>query len=141
MSFVILIGVGAMLLMLPFAHRGELTIIDALFTSTSAVCVTGLIVKDTPVDFTTFGHAIILTLIQIGGIGYMTAVTFMAIMRRKKLTYRDRLILKESLNYPGMNGIFRFLKIVFASIILIELAGTLILTLRFWGDMPFGDAL
>lgn len=141
MSFVILIGVGAFMLMLPFAHRGELSLIDALFTATSAVCVTGLIVKDTPVDFTTFGHAIILILIQIGGIGYMTAVTFMAIMRRKKLTYRDRLILKESLNYPGMAGIFRFLKIVFASIILIELAGTLILTLRFWGDMPFGDAL
>lgn len=130
-----------MLLMLPFAHNGDLTLIDAIFTATSAVCVTGLIVKDTPVDFTTFGHAIILSLIQIGGIGYMTAVTFMAIMRRKKLTYRDRLILKESLNYPGMAGIYRFLKIVFASIILIELAGTLILTLRFWADMPFAQAL
>lgn len=127
--------------MLPFAHNGQLSFIDAVFTATSAVCVTGLIVKDTPVDFTTFGHAIILTLIQIGGIGYMTAVTFMAIMRRKKLTYRDRLILKESLNYPGMAGIYRFLKIVFASIILIEIVGTLILTLRFWADMPFGDAL
>ncbi|MCX6061960.1 MAG: TrkH family potassium uptake protein [Campylobacterales bacterium] len=141
MSFVILIGVGAMFLMLPFAHRGELSLIDALFTSTSAVCVTGLIVKDTPVDFTTFGHVIILSLIQIGGLGYMTAVTFLAIMRRKKLTYRDRLILKESLNHPGMNGIFRFLKIVFASIIIIELSGALILTLRFWSDMPLGNAL
>ncbi len=141
MSFVILIGVGASLLMLPFAHNGELSFIDAIFTATSAVCVTGLIVKDTPVDFTTFGHAIILALIQIGGIGYMTAVTFMAIMRRKKLTYRDRLILKESLNYLGMAGIFRFLKIVFASIVIIELAGTLILSLRFWADMTLGNAL
>jgi len=127
--------------MLPFAHRGELSLIDALFTSTSAVCVTGLIVKDTPVDFTTFGHVIILSLIQIGGLGYMTAVTFLAIMRRKKLTYRDRLILKESLNHPGMDGIFRFLKIVFASIIIIEVSGALILTLRFWADMPLGNAL
>lgn len=141
MSFVILIGAGAMFLMLPFAHRGELSLIDALFTSTSAVCVTGLIVKDTPVDFTTFGHVIILSLIQIGGLGYMTAVTFLAIMRRKKLTYRDRLILKESLNHPGMDGIFRFLKIVFASIIIIEVSGALILTLRFWADMPLGNAL
>lgn len=130
-----------MMLMLPFAHRGELTIIDALFTSTSAVCVTGLIVKDTPVDFTTFGHVIILSLIQIGGLGYMTAVTFLAIMRRKRLTYRDRLILKESLNHPGMAGIYRFLKIVFASIIIIEVIGALILTLRFWADMPFTHAL
>ncbi len=141
MSFVILIGVGAFLLMLPFAHNGELSLIDAIFTSTSAVCVTGLIVKDTPVDFTSFGHVIILSLIQIGGIGYMTAVTFMALMRRKKLTYRDRLILKESLNYPGMSGIFRFLKIVFASIIIIEMVGAIILSLRFWADMPFGNAL
>lgn len=141
MSFVILIGVGALLLMLPFAHTGHLSLIDALFTATSAVCVTGLIVKDTPVDFTTFGHVIILSLIQIGGLGYMTAVTFMALMRRKKLGYRDRLILKESLNHPGMSGIFRFLKIVFASIIIIELSGAVILSLRFWADMPMGDAL
>jgi len=141
MSFVILIGIGAFMLMLPFAHNGQLSLVDALFTATSAVCVTGLIVKDTPVDFTSFGHVIILSLIQIGGIGYMTAVTFMALMRRKKLTYRDRLILKESLNYPGMSGIFRFLKIVFASIIIIEVVGAIILSLRFWADMPFGKAL
>ena len=140
LSFVILIGIGTFLLMLPFSHNGELTIIDALFTATSAVCVTGLIVKDTLVDFTSFGHIVILSLIQIGGLGYMTAVTFLAIMRRKKLGYRDRLILKESLNYPGMSGIFRFLKIVFASIIIIELTGALILTLRFWVDMPFAQA-
>ncbi len=127
--------------MLPFAHNGDLRFVDAIFTATSAVCVTGLIVKDTPVDFTGFGHVIILALIQIGGIGYMTAVTFMAIMRGKRLTYRDRLILKESLNYPGMSGIFRFLKIVFATIIFIELTGTIILALRFWADMPFLDAL
>jgi len=141
MSFVILIGVGAFMLMLPFAHNGELSLVDALFTATSAVCVTGLIVKDTPVDFTSFGHIVILSLIQIGGIGYMTAVTFMALMRRKKLTYRDRLILKESLNYPGMSGIFRFLKIVFASIVIIEVVGAIILSLRFWADMPLDKAL
>lgn len=141
MSFVILIGVGAFMLMLPFAHNGQLSLVDALFTATSAVCVTGLIVKDTPVDFTSFGHIIILSLIQIGGIGYMTAVTFMALMRRKKLTYRDRLILKESLNYPGMSGIFRFLKIVFASIVIIEIIGAIILSMRFWADMPLDKAL
>ncbi|MDQ1245312.1 MAG: trk/ktr system potassium uptake protein [Campylobacterota bacterium] len=141
MSFVILIGVGAFLLMLPFAHNGELSVIDAIFTATSAVCVTGLIVKDTPVDFTSFGHVVILSLIQIGGLGYMTAVTFLAIMRGKKLGYRDRLILKESLNYPGMSGIFRFLKIVFASIVIIEISGAVILSLRFLIDMPLDDAI
>jgi len=127
--------------MMPFAHNGELRFIDALFTSTSAVCVTGLIVKDTPVDFTGAGHAVILSLIQIGGLGYMTAVTFMAVMRKQKISHRDRLILKESLNHPGMDGLVRFIKIVFASIILIEAAGMVILTLRFWADMPLGQAV
>nr|WP_281047861.1 TrkH family potassium uptake protein [Sulfuricurvum kujiense] len=132
---------GALLLSLPFAHNGELRFVDAVFTATSAVCVTGLIVKDTPVDFTPFGHVVILSLIQIGGLGYMTAVTFMAVMRKQKIGHRDRLILKESLNHPGMDGLVRFLKIVFASIIIIEAVGMLILTLRFWVDMPFGKAV
>ena len=113
---------------------------DALFTSTSAVCVTGLIVKDTPVDFTSFGHIVILLLIQIGGLGYMTAVTFMAVMRRQKVGHRDRLILQESLNYPGMDGLVRFLKIVFSTIFIIEVIGMVILTLRFWVDMPLDRA-
>lgn len=130
-----------MLLSLPFAHNGELRFVDAVFTATSAVCVTGLIVKDTPVDFTSFGQLVILSLIQIGGLGYMTAVTFMAVIRKQKIGHRDRLILKESLNHPGMDGLVRFLKIVFASIIIIEAAGMLILTLRFWVDMPFGKAM
>ncbi|MCI4405928.1 MAG: potassium transporter [Sulfuricurvum sp.] len=140
-SFVAVVFIGALLLMLPLAHNGHLRFIDAVFTATSAVCVTGLIVKDTPVDFTLFGQAIILTLIQLGGLGYMTAVTFMAVMRKQKIGHRDRLILKESLNYPGMDGLVRFLKIVFTSIIIIEAVGMVILTLRFWADMPFGKAL
>lgn len=139
-SFLGLITFGALLLMMPFAHNGELRFIDALFTSTSAVCVTGLIVKDTPVDFTPFGHVVILLLIQIGGLGYMTAVTFLAIMRRQKLGHRDRLILKESLNHPGMDGLVRFLKIVFMSIFIIEVIGMAILTVRFWADMPLESA-
>jgi trk system potassium uptake protein TrkH len=131
---------GTILLSLPIAHNGELRFIDALFTATSAVCVTGLIVKDTPIDFTSFGHVIILSLIQIGGLGYMTAVTFMAVIRKQKINHRDRLILKESLNHPGMDGLVRFIKIVFASIVLIEAVGMVILTLRFWVDMPLDKA-
>ncbi|MDD3061028.1 MAG: TrkH family potassium uptake protein [Sulfurimonas sp.] len=128
-------------LMMPFSHHGELRFIDAFFTSTSAVCVTGLIVKDTPIDFTSTGQLIIMLLIQIGGLGYMTAVTFLAVMRHKKIGHRDRLILQESLNHPGMDGIVRFLKIVFSSIFIIEVLGIIILTLRFWMDMPIEKAL
>ncbi|MDY0195121.1 MAG: TrkH family potassium uptake protein [Sulfurovaceae bacterium] len=141
MSFIALIVFGSALLMLPFAHNGELRVVDALFTSTSAVCVTGLIVKDTAGDFTLFGQFIIMLLIQIGGLGYMTAVTFLTVIRRQKIAHRDRMLLQESLNYPGMEGLVRFLKIVVASIALIEISGIVILTLRFWADMPFGKAL
>lgn len=139
-SFIALIVFGALILSLPFAHNGELRFMDAVFTSTSAVCVTGLIVKDTAVDFTAFGQVVILVLIQIGGLGYMTAVTFLAVMRRQKLGHRDRLILQESLNYPGMDGLVRFLKIVFSTIFIIELVGIVVLTLRFWVDMPLDRA-
>lgn len=127
-------------MLFPFSHNGDLRFIDALFTSTSAVCVTGLIVKDTPIDFTPIGQVIIMLLIQIGGLGYMTAVTFLAVVRRQKIGHRDRLILQESLNYPGMDGLVRFLKIVFTSIFVIEVIGMIILTLRFWIDMPIEKA-
>jgi len=127
--------------MLPIAHKGDLSLIDALFTSTSAVCVTGLIVKDTAADFTIFGQTIILILIQIGGLGYMTAVTFLAIVSKQKLSHRDRVLLKESLNYPDLKGLVRFLKIVFASIVLIEIGGATILAARFANDMPLDKAV
>lgn len=70
----------------------------------------------------------------------MTAVTFLAVARGQKIGYRDRLILKESLNQPDMDGLVRFVKIVFASIVLIEAVGAIILTLRFWFDMPLAQA-
>lgn len=80
-------------------------------------------------------------LIQIGGVGYMTAVSFLAVMRRKKLGHGDRLLLKESLNYPGMDGLVRFLKIVFMFTLIIEAVGSVILTLRFWVNMPLDKAI
>jgi len=107
-SFILVITAGTFILLLPISHNGELKFLDAFFTSTSATCVTGLIVKNTPVDFTTFGQVIILLLIQIGGLGYMTAATFLTVMFGKKIGIRDRLLLKESLNYPGMSGVVRF---------------------------------
>ncbi|MBN2896773.1 MAG: potassium transporter [Campylobacterales bacterium] len=140
-SFAVLILIGMVLLKLPLAHNGELRWIDALFTSVSSVCVTGLVVKNTGADFTMFGQGVIMMLIQIGGLGYMTAVTFLAVIRRQKLDHRDRLILRESLNYSGMEGLIRFVKIVFGSILLIELIGFLVLSLRFYADMPLDDAL
>jgi len=141
LTFVAVILVGTFLLQLPFAHKGYLSFIDALFTSTSATCVTGLIVKDTAKDFTVFGQAVILMLIQVGGLGYMTIATFTAIVFKRKLSHRDQMILKSSLNYDSMSGVIGFLKNVFSVVILFELVGTIILGVRFAFYMPLGDAM
>ena len=73
-SYLTVVFIGAIVLMLPFAHVGKLAFIDALFTSTSATCVTGLIVKVTPEHFTFFGQCVILILMQVGGVGYMLSL-------------------------------------------------------------------
>lgn len=130
-----------MILSLPFTHNGHLSLINALFTSTSAVCVTGLIVTNTATQFTFLGQLVIILLIQIGGLGYMTSATFLAVILNKKLNHRDRLILKESLNYAGMNGLVRFLKIVFLFTLMIESIGAIILAIRFSFDMSVGKAI
>lgn len=127
--------------MLPFSHIGKLTFIDALFTSSSATCVTGLIVKSTSGHFTFFGQFIILMLIQIGGVGYMSVVTLFFLFMNKNLNIHEKNMAKESLNYSSNSDIQDFLKKVFIFIFLIEALGAMILTLRFWMDMPFVQAL
>lgn len=141
LTFLAVIAVGTFLLSLPISVTKPISLTDAFYTATSATCVTGLIVKDTPVDFTYFGQAVILLMIQVGGLGYMTIATFMAIMLRKKLSHRDQMILKTSLNYDTFSGVVRFLKIVFKMVLTIELIGAILLTARFALDMPFGKAI
>lgn len=140
-TFLAVIFTGAFTLMLPFATTKPITFMDALYTATSATCVTGLIVKDTPVDFTGFGQVVILFMIQIGGLGYMTIATFIAIMLRKKLSHRDQMILKTSLNYDTFSGVIRFLKNVLKMVLLIEAIGAIVFSVRFSMDMPLGKAV
>ena len=99
-TFLAVILVGTFILMLPFATTKPISLTDALFTATSATCVTGLIVKDTPVDFTGFGQAAILFMIQIGGLGYMTIATFMAIMLRKLFGFFNFFVVSVSILTP-----------------------------------------
>jgi len=127
--------------MLPFAHNGSINFLDALFTSTSATCVTGLIVKDTANDFTIYGQIVIMLLIQVGGIGYMGIATFAALMFRKRLSHRDQMILKQAINYDSMSGIIRFLKGSIFTILIVEISFGLILSTRFLLDMPLADSL
>ena len=140
-SYLLAVFIGALILMLPFSHIGKLAFIDALFTSSSATCVTGLIVKSTSEHFTFFGQFIILMLIQIGGVGYMSVVTLFFLFMNKNLNIHEKNMAKEALNYSSNSDIQDFLKRVFVFIILIEALGAMILTFRFWMDMPFAQAL
>ena len=141
LGFTGIIGAGTVLLKLPVATRHGISLVDALFTATSAVCVTGLIVKDTPLDFTLFGQMVILLLIQIGGLGYMTSTTLIFLMMGKRIGIKDRFLIKESMNLMGMEGVVRFIRHVLAATFVIELLGSLLLFLCFLPHMPWQRAV
>jgi trk system potassium uptake protein TrkH len=141
LSYLAVILVGAILLLMPLAHEGELSFIDALFTSTSATCVTGLIVKSTSEHFTFFGQFIILVLMQIGGVGYMSIVTLFFLFMRKSLNIHEKNMAKDSLNYAHNLDIQNFLRKVFLFTFVIESVGIAILTLEFSRHMPLRQAL
>ena len=133
-SFLGIIVVGGVLLSLPFAHASGrvVSVVDAFFTSVSAVCVTGLIVADTPVDFSVFGQIVVLLLIQAGGLGYMTLSTVFTAAIGRAITMQERLTLQEALNVQDMNGLVRFAGTVLKLTLAFELAGALILTVHWW---------
>ncbi|WP_447972820.1 TrkH family potassium uptake protein [Nitrospira sp. Kam-Ns4a] len=138
-----MIVMGAGLLMLPWATAPgvELRFLDALFTATSAVCVTGLIVLDTPRDFTPFGQGIVLLLIQLGGLGYSTMATLLLLALGQRIGLKERMMMAEALSTLDMAGLVRFVKTIVLVTVVIEGAGALLLTLRFWADMDFARAL
>ena len=104
-GFLALIVLGTALLCLPFSVvDGSTHPLVALFTATSAVCVTGLIVVDTGSYFSPLGQVIILALIQVGGLGYMTATTFLLVILGRRLGLRDRLAIKQSLDTQELAG-------------------------------------
>ncbi|RMG74914.1 MAG: hypothetical protein D6710_00900, partial [Nitrospirae bacterium] len=140
-GFVGVIGLGTGLLMLPYSTTKGISLIDALFTSTSAVCVTGLIVKNTPQDFTLFGKLVILGLIQIGGLGYMSMSTMLALIAGRKIGLFERMMIKESLNITTLEGIVRFIKRMLFFVFTAELLGTLILWYVFSSRHPLSDSL
>lgn len=135
LSFTALIASGTILLRLPIAGaRDPLTLLDALFTATSAVCVTGLIVVDTPNDLTLFGQLVVLVLIQLGGLGYMAVTTVVGVALGRQLSLHERLTLQEALNVQTMEGLARFVLTVLKLTLAFELTGALILTARWAGE-------
>ncbi|MDA1006283.1 MAG: ATPase [Verrucomicrobia bacterium] len=136
-SFVTVILIGTLLLKTPKATSGGITWIDSIFTSTSAVCVTGLIVRDTAVDFTFSGQAMILVLIQIGGLGVMTLAYFLALMSGQGISLRDRVFLNEMLSQNNVLMVGRFVLRIVLITLLLEALGAWILHLR-WGGLGGG---
>lgn len=139
-GYILVISAGALLLLMPFAHIQNLTLIDAFFTSASATCVTGLIVTSTSENFTFFGEFIIASLIQIGGIGYMTLVTIFFLYLKGNLSVDEKRIIKQSLDLPSLNAA-SFVKKIFFIVLSIEILGAVFLTLEFYQNYEFKDAL
>ncbi len=132
-GFFTIIIVGAILLSMPFSSAsGEFTpFIDALFTSTSAVCVTGLAVVTTSEYWSTAGHIIIITLIQIGGLGIMTIATVGTIFAGRRITLKGRLAMKDSLNVDSISGVVKLTKSIFLMTVIIEVIGAISLSFKF----------
>lgn len=134
-GYFILLLLGTFLLMLPVsAVSGEWTSFpDALTTATSASCVTGLIVFDTFTHWSLFGQVVLLGLIQMGGLGYMTLITVFSVLIGRKISLRERGLLKESTNSLYLGGIVNLTKKTVAGTLIFEGIGAVILTLRFYG--------
>lgn len=143
LGFALVIFVGAFLLTLPIATANGtgLSFLDALFTATSATCVTGLVVVDTGNTFSMFGEIVILALIQIGGLGFMTFATFLFTLLGKKISLKERLLLKEAYNATSTADIVKLVKRILLFTVIAESIGASLLAIRFAFDMPIGEAI
>ncbi len=141
-GFALLIILGAVLLSLPISSQaGRLPFLDALFTATSAVCVTGLVVVDTGTHFTRFGQTVIMLLIQTGGLGIMTAATIFFILLGKKITLRERLVIQEALSQINMQGLVKLVYSIILLTLAVEAVGVVLLSTRFIPMYGFGTGL
>lgn len=133
LGFLITIIVGTLLLMLPISSIARVVTnpLDALFTATSAVCVTGLITIDTGTYWSLFGQIVIITLIEVGGLGFMTFGTLFAMLLGKKITLKERLVIKESVNAFNIQGVVRLIRHIFLFTILVQIGGGILLSFAF----------
>lgn len=133
LGFASMILLGAFLLMLPIASRapGGESFINALFTATSASCVTGLVIADTYQNWTIFGQIVIICLIQVGGLGFITIGSYIALLLKYKLGLKERELVHESVNTIEIGGVFRVVKRIIHGTFMIEFIGAFILAIRF----------
>ncbi len=142
-GFLALIGVGTLLLMLPFSlASGEWnSLLTALFTSTSAVCVTGLIVVDTGTYFSPFGQGVVLALIQLGGLGYMAATTLLLLLIGRRLGLKDRLAIQQAMETSELANVNMLLISIISMTLILELTGAFLLMPTFIDDFGLGRSL
>ncbi|MPW25108.1 Trk family potassium uptake protein [Alkalibaculum sp. M08DMB] len=143
MGFASMILIGAILLTLPIASAsGNSTdFITTLFTATSAVCVTGLVVVDTATYWSAFGQTIIIILVQIGGLGFMSIATLLFLIARKKISFKERQVISESLNTKQLGGIVKYTKSLILFTLLVELIGAIFLSTRFIPEFGIGKGI
>ena len=132
-GFAIVILTGALLLTLPIssADGTPTSFIDSLFTSTSATCITGLITLDTATHWSTFGKVVIITLIQVGGLGFMAFTTLFALILGKKITLKQRLIMQEAMNTFSIQGLVSMMRYILIFTFSVEFIGAMLLSTQF----------
>lgn len=143
LGFAIVIILGAVILFLPIsANEGvNISFIDAFFTSTSAVCVTGLVVKDISDTFNIFGQIIIAILVQVGGLGVSSIGVGIILLAGKKVSFKDRFMVKEAMGLNSMKGIVNIVKSVFLLTLCFEAIGAILSFIVFSQDFPIGKAI
>lgn len=142
-TFAGIILLGTLLLMLPVSARdGQSTpFLSSLFTATSATCVTGLVMYDTWSHWSGFGQIVIISLIQVGGLGFMSAASLVVFSLRKRVGLKQRMLIAQALSLNELDGVVRLQKVVLAGSLSIEAIGALVLILRFWPEYGFLKAL
>lgn len=143
LGFAAIILLGALLLMMPCSNRSGqgIPFLNALFTATSATCVTGLVVYDTYTQFTTFGQLVIMLLIQTGGLGFMTLAVLFALVTRKRIGLKERTFLMESVASLQLGGVVRLAKRILMVTFMVEGLGVLLLAIRFVPMFGVGTGL
>ena len=142
-GYVLVITIGTILLMLPVSGRNHepVPFMDAWFTATSATCVTGLVTHDTYTYWSSFGQAVLLVLIQIGGMGFMTIAISAMTLTRKKIGLSKRLLMQESVGAPQVAGVVRMSRLILGGTVFFEGLGALLLSFYYIPRLGFGKGL
>ncbi|SHK23015.1 trk system potassium uptake protein TrkH [Hathewaya proteolytica DSM 3090] len=142
-GFALVILIGAIILTLPISSAANkaTNFVDCLFTSTSSVCVTGLITKDTATYWSTFGQCVIIILIQVGGLGFMSFATLVFMLVGKKITLKERLVMQEAMNSLTLQGLVKMTKYILIFTFSIEGIGVMILATQFIPDFGLGKGI